>query len=470
MSMSFSAFLAIFMCGIASCVLISVVIIRYNHRHAFDNSRNRITAYVSELSEAVEINGNVLELTDYTKTELEVLAQTYGGRVFLVNSNLSVVYDSYQTKNNVKLILPGMVECLGGEEIFRADFETRSATVILPINKRSKEGAAGAFLMVYPINEEVARYHTSRRMLLLLCLCAGIIIFAIAVARAYFLVRPLHVIRSELNRINEGNVDDRLDVHNNMEASGISNSVNTLLERARETEETRRNFVSDVSHELKTPMTSMKVLSEALLLSGDNLPQTVREFLTDINTEIDRENHIISDLLALARMDKKTDTLRIERTRVNELLDVILKRVRPLAQDHEVEVVYESYRDVVAEVDGPKIVTALTNIVENAILYNRPQGSVYVTLNANMSHFFVTVQDTGFGIAEADIAHIFERFYRVDKDRSRETGGTGLGLAITKEIVVAHGGQIKAYSKENEGTTISVRIPLTRAPKSGRKA
>ena len=142
----------------------------------------------------------------------------------------------------------------------------------------------------------------------------------------------------------------------------------------------------------------------------------------------------------------------------------------PLAESKSIEVVCESYRDIYADVDEPKIITAITNIVENAIKYNRPNGSVYVTLNANMTYFFVTVRDTGFGIAESEIGHIFDRFYRVDKDRSRETGGTGLGLAITKEIINAHGGMIKVYSKINEGTTFSVRLPLAKPVKSGGKA
>ena len=244
-----------------------------------------------------------------------------------------------------------------------------------------------------------------------------------------------------------------------------------MLRQTRMTEQKRQDFISDVSHELKTPMTSMKVLSDALLMSGDDsLPPTVREFLTDINAEIDRENHIISDLLTLARMDKRTDTMRFERAHINETLDLILKRVRPLAQKKEIEVVYEGYRDVYAEVDEAKLLTAITNLVENAILYNREQGSVHVTLNANMSHFFITVQDTGYGIAEQEISHIFDRFYRVDKDRSRETGGTGLGLSITREIISAHNGQIKVYSKVDEGTTFSVRIPLTRQNRNGRNA
>jgi len=466
-SMSFSLFLAVFLCGIASCVLISFIVIHYNKRHAYDSSRNRITEFARNLSEAVALEGYKLEPDDYEKGQLDAFARTYEGRILLANRNLSIVYDSYNTKVEKNLLVPDAVACLRGESVFHADESESLATVMLPIAHRSKEGAAGVFLMSYPVKEELGHFQTGRRMILMMCLMAAIIIVAYATVCAIIFVRPLIRMKRQLDGIRTGNPDDRLDINNNRQVYDISESVNSILEHTRETEETRRNFVSDVSHELKTPMASMKVLSDSLLLSGEELPPMVREFLNDINSEIDRENHIISDLLTLARMDRRTDTMRFERTHINGLMDVILNRVRPIAEPRAVEVVYESFRNVYADVDGPKLVTALTNIVENAILYNRPQGSVYVTLNANLSYFFVTVRDTGYGIPEADIARIFERFYRVDKDRSRETGGTGLGLAITKEIIVAHDGQIKAYSKEQEGTTISVRIPLERTVKGG---
>ena len=305
---------------------------------------------------------------------------------------------------------------------------------------------------------------------MMIALCLSIIIFTLAIVLAVVFTRPLRRINRALTEIGNGKFDERVEVRSNRQVADISDSVNQILERTHEMVENRQNFVSDVSHELKTPMTSMKILADALLNSGEELPPMVHEFLTDINSEIDRENHIISDLLALARMDRKTDTIQYARTHINEILDVILNRVAPLAESKEVEVVCESYRDIYADVDEPKMITAITNIVENAILYNRPNGSVYVTLNANMTYFFVTVRDTGNGIAESEIAHIFERFYRVDKDRSRETGGTGLGLAITKDIINAHGGQIKVYSKINEGTTFSVRVPLAKPVRNGGKA
>ena len=186
-----------------------------------------------------------------------------------------------------------------------------------------------------------------------------------------------------------------------------------------------------------------------------------QEFMQDIAVEIDRENKIITDLLSLVKMDKKASDLNIAEININQLLENILKRLKPIAEAKQVELILESYRPVVAEVDEVKLSLALSNLVENGIKYNSEDGWVRVTLNADHKYFYVSVADSGIGIPEESIDRIFERFYRVDKSHSREIGGTGLGLAITRNAIVMHRGAIKVKSEEHKGTTFSVRIPLT---------
>mgnify|MGYP002230578595 FL=1 len=183
--------------------------------------------------------------------------------------------------------------------------------------------------------------------------------------------------------------------------------------------------------------------------------------MQDIAVEIDRENKIITDLLSLVKMDKKASDLNITEVNINHLLENILKRLKPIAEAKQVELILESYRPVVAEVDEVKLSLALSNLVENGIKYNTEDGWVRVTLNADHKYFYVSVADSGIGIPEESIDRIFERFYRVDKSHSREIGGTGLGLAITRNAIVMHRGAIKVKSEEHKGTTFSVRIPLT---------
>ena len=225
-------------------------------------------------------------------------------------------------------------------------------------------------------------------------------------------------------------------------------------------DESREEFVSNVSHELRTPLTSMKVLSDSLLMQEDVPNELYKEFMQDIAAEIDRENRIINDLLTLVKLDKTSGDLDVTSVSVNETIELILKRLRPIARKQDVEVIFESNRSVVAEIDEVKITLALTNLVENAIKYNKEHGFVKVILDADHQFFTVQVEDSGIGIPESSYEYIFQRFYREDKSHSKEIGGTGLGLSITRNIILMHRGPIAVSSVMGEGTTFTVKIPL----------
>ena len=199
----------------------------------------------------------------------------------------------------------------------------------------------------------------------------------------------------------------------------------------------------------------------------EDVPNAVyKEFMQDIVAEIDRENEIINDLLSLVKMDKAVAELNMTTVNINEMLEMILKRLRPIAAKRNIELVFESFRQVSAECDEVKINLAFTNLVENGIKYNVAGGWVKVSLDADHKYFYVKVADSGIGIPEEYQDPIFERFYRVDKARSRETGGTGLGLAITQNVILMHDGAVKVLSKEEEGSTFVVRIPLKHMPEN----
>ena len=226
----------------------------------------------------------------------------------------------------------------------------------------------------------------------------------------------------------------------------------------------QRQFLSDASHELKTPLTSMKVLADSLVGQQGVPEELYQEFMSDITAEIDRENKIITDLLSLVKMDKKAADVNITHMDINQLLEDILKRLRPIADRRNIDLILDCFRPVDADVDEVKFTLAISNLVENGIKYNVDDGWVRVSLDADHKYFYITVADSGMGIPEDSIERIFERFYRVDKSHSKEIGGTGLGLAITKSSIAMHHGTIKVFSKEGEGTTFSVRIPLSYIP------
>ena len=254
--------------------------------------------------------------------------------------------------------------------------------------------------------------------------------------------------------------DEEISVPDYYETVHIVDAFNQLQRRMKAFDDSRQEFVANVSHELKTPITSMKVLADSLL-TQDNVPVEIyREFMEDISAEINRENEIINDLLTLVKMDKTAADMSIQQTDINSLVEQILKRLRPIAVQHEVELIFESLRAVSANVDSVKLTLAVSNLIENAIKYNHPGGWVRIVLDADHQVFTVTVQDSGIGIEKEDLEHIYERFYRVDKSHSKEIGGTGLGLAITRSAVLMHRGSIQVESALGEGTTFTMRIPL----------
>jgi len=278
------------------------------------------------------------------------------------------------------------------------------------------------------------------------------------------LVFPLKKLAFSLRRLAEEDWQEKIDVSGNYEVETIADSVNNMLDDMRNTEQRRQEFVSNVSHELKTPLTSMKVLAESLV-GQEGVPEELyQEFLHDIRNEIDRENDIITDLLNVVRLDRKEGEMQIAQVSINELLEIVMRRLRPIAKERNVEMVFESFRNVLAEVDEVKMSLVFTNLIENAIKYNKDGGMVKVSLNSDHRYFYVRVEDNGIGIPEEAKKYIFDRFYRVDKARSRETGGTGLGLAITKSAVMMHKGNIKVSGKEGEGSVFVVRIPLNFVP------
>ena len=299
------------------------------------------------------------------------------------------------------------------------------------------------------------------RKALIIDIVMCIAIFGLAMISSKYLTRPFAKVTSAISEVKEGYTDEALSVPDYEETEHIVDAFNQVLGRMRALDESRQEFVSNVSHELKTPITSMKVLADSLLMQEEAPVELYKEFMQDITNEIERENKIINDLLSLVKLDKTNSELNISTISLNELIELTLKRLRPIARKRDIEVVFVSNRQVTAEIDEVKITLALTNLVENAIKYNIDHGNVKVTLDADNQFFTVEIADTGIGIPESAYEHIFERFYRVDKSHSREIGGTGLGLAITRNLILMHRGSVTVSSVLGEGTVFSVKIPLT---------
>ena len=306
----------------------------------------------------------------------------------------------------------------------------------------------------------LAGTHKAQRNIYIVDAILFLAIILIAVFYSLSVIKPLKELTTSIKKITDGFLGEKLTVDSYTEVEDVVDSINSMTTKLETLESSRQEFVSNVSHELKTPITSIKVLADSLLQQEDAPAELYREFLIDINAEIERENKIITDLLSLVKMDKTSGVLNITTINISELCEQILKRIKPIAAERNIELIFESYRAIMAEVDEVKLSLAINNLIENAVKYNYDNGWVRVSLNADHKFFYIKVADSGVGIPEDEQDNVFERFYRVDKARSRETGGTGLGLSITRNAILMHRGAIKIYSKEKEGTTFTVRIPL----------
>ena len=394
-------------------------------------------------------------------SKLELLSNVYDGRILLVDRDYRIIKDTYGVDEGKTLISTMVIKCFKGEEASRYNSKTQKIEMALPVKSPEVKQLQGAMLISFSSNEIAENILELEQKSLLI---TGIII-VLAVLLGYVLstvlVKPFARVTKSIEDLTDGYQNEEISVPDYTETALITDAFNKMLSRMKILDESRNEFVSNVSHELKTPLTSMKVLADSLV-GQENVPvELYQEFMQDIAAEIDRESKIITDLLTLVKLDKKASNMNIELVNINELLDMILKRLHPIAAKRNIELILEGFRPVDAEIDETKLSLAISNLVENAIKYNKDEGWVRVSLNADHKYFYVTVTDSGLGIPEESIDHIFERFYRVDKSHSTEIEGTGLGLAITRSAIMMHHGAIRVKSQVGEGTTFSVRIPLT---------
>lgn len=453
--------LVILAAGIVPSALIYVTIVRTYEARAVSmrtaEIQNQCTILSNQLHSDQYLEDGSSEVID---ASLNQLTNIYNGRVMIIDENLRIVKDTYGLDEGKTNVSENVIRCMQGKNTDYYDKKNRYIEVTSPI-KDTKSGEIEGVLLASVstdfISDSLSMLYSKGTIIYM---TAMVFVLAFAILIAERIVRPLHTIASEIEGVTEGYVDEVLHVERFSETGKISREFNKMLGRFKHLDESREEFVSNVSHELRTPLASMKVLADSLV-QAENVPvELYQEFMEDITKEIDRENDIISDLLTLVKMDKTSQDLNIKQVQVNDLMELILKRLKPIAEKKNVEVVLESFRPVTAEIDEVKLSLAISNLVENAIKYNHDGGWVHVSLNADHKFFYVKVADSGIGIPEEDQDHVFERFYRVDKSHSREIGGTGLGLAITRNAVIMHRGSIKVHSEHGEGTTFIVRIPL----------
>ena len=422
--------------------------------------QNQCTILCNQLSNSSYLDGITSEVI---KSELVQLSNIYNGRVMVIANDFRIAEDTYDMDKGKTIVSEDVIQCFQGKGTSNYDAKNKYIEVTSPILDGNTEDVTGVMLVSVSTDTIVDSLAVLDGKASIVGITIGVVILVLASLAGVVMVKPFQRITRSISAVTEGYDDNYLHENAYTETQLISDAFNKMLGRMRVLDDSRNEFVSNVSHELKTPLTSMKVLADSLLSQEDVPAELYKEFMGDLSEEIERENKIINDLLSLVKMDKTANTLNIKSENMNTLVEKILKRLRPIAATRNIEVVFESFRPVTAEVDEVKLSLAISNLVENAIKYNRENGWVHVSLNADHKYVYIEVADSGIGIPETETEHIFERFYRVDKSHSREIGGSGLGLSIARNAVVMHRGAIKVFSQPGEGTTFSVRIPINYA-------
>lgn len=448
--------------GIVPCIIATNVVSRSYKNRA-------VSLRESSVKNQCDILRANLDSEDYlnnldskvVNSELALLSNVYNGRIAIIDEDFKVVTDTYDIDIGKTSVSKEVISCLESGK-GTSQYDDRNDYIIMTFPIEVKGQVKGVMLISVSTNEIAQNARLLENRGLTVTVIASFVMLILGYILAGILVRPFMRVTHAIEDVTDGYQDEAISVPDYTETMQITTAFNQMLSRVRAMDSSRQDFVSNVSHELKTPLTSMKVLADSLN-GQDNVPvELYKEFMQDITQEIDRMNLMIQDLLTMVRLDKKAAVLNIEKTDVAWIIEAILKRLKPIADKRSITLTFEKVVPVVAEVDASKLELALSNLIENAVKYNVDNGWVRVNLDADRKYFYVVISDSGVGIPEEEQEHIYERFYRGDKSHSTEIEGTGLGLAITKSVIVLLRGVIKVNSRPGEGSTFQVRIPLVR--------
>ncbi|MBQ6542556.1 MAG: two-component sensor histidine kinase [Lachnospiraceae bacterium] len=453
-------------------VLILHLIIVNSYEYFLINQRqNEIRSRFNLIAAGLGNEDNIYNtLTDSTSGVILWYSEAYAGRVLVVDNECKVALDSYGTDVGKTVVSDAVFKAFQGISYRNYSKEAGYIESAIPIRFQEEDEPKTTGVLIFSSSVAWIKSGLNRveNTLNIVEVVLFVILVLAAVYVSWLMTRPLKRVSRNLGKFHSGHIEtSQYEFQSYTEVDDILASANVIIDKYREMEESQEEFVSNVSHELRTPLTSVKVLTDSLV-GQKNVDESVyQEFLSDISQEVDRESMMIDDLLSMARLTGTRESLNIRTVNINEMLLSLLNTLKPIALKVKVELVYESFRMVNADVDEIKLSQAVSNFIENGIKYNKEGGYVKTSLDSDHEFFYIRVEDNGAGIPEDSVGHIFERFYRVDKDRSRDTGGTGLGLAIARQIILLHDGVVKVESKLGEGTAFTLRIPLKQNQKGG---
>ncbi len=420
--------------------------------------QNEASVLASNLSGLEILTGDGVE-------RIMALLQERGlNRTLVTDPSGLILYDSAPGAENQEgqyALFQEIVLALEGQDVFQSAFHAgvfRSGAACPVVCRNVTIGAV--YLYQYDSQQGLVLLGLQDNLMRIsVVVCAAALLLSVVLSGT--MTRRISGLLSAIQILREGEYSHRLTVRGHDELTQLAEEYNQLTQRLQATDEVRRRFVSDASHELKTPLASIRLLTDSILQSGDMDAETMRDFVSDIGEEAARLNRITEKLLALTRLDSSRLAQR-ERVDLRQPAEKALKMLTPLAQSRGITFETDFQPDCVILATEDDLYQVVFNLVENAIKYNCPQGLVRVLLGREAHRVFLRVEDTGIGIPEAEREKVFDRFYRVDKARSREAGGTGLGLSIVRDTVHLHGGWIGVGPRAGGGTWFQATFPAAK--------
>lgn len=422
-------------------------------------------ARTAELQAALDeaggrLGGRLMMIDRDGKVQLDTFSQLIGSRMGL--GEVASVLTGQEAGDYGVYRLDGSGQAVnGGLFAFLRPLDTAGTWVgYLTTPLVTASGISGALLFSSPVQEMIENLYAIQDRMILYFVAAAAAALAAALVFSRVITRPIAALTRVIQRMGKGDLSARVPVRGSGELRRLAETFNTMSEKLESLDRSRNQFVSNASHELKTPLATMKIMLESVIYQPEMEKELRNEFLGDINSEIDRLNLVISDLLTLVRMDTQGMRLNRQNMDLSEILSSVVHKLAPMAEKKRQRLTLHMSGECPMYADASKLTQVVYNIIDNAIKYTQAGGSVSVSLQRTGRNVTVAVQDNGPGIPVDDQTHIFDRFYRVDKARSRETGGTGLGLSIVHQIVRLHGGEVKVESQEGKGSLFTVELPV----------
>lgn len=443
-------------------VLLSVYILGVVSQRLHDSEKVKLFAKANIVSGLITDTEEVDDATRFN------IAQTLAGssiRGIAVRTDCRAFFDTGAESDIVgKIVIREAVsKCMAeGDQAYSYNNEAGTMSVAVPITLNGKK--AGAVYLLESVVDIDATIDSIRTSLVFFAVLISILIAMLSLALSLMTIAPINNFITVAKEFSKGNFNVKAQEKGSSELREMAKALNYMSSELDNFEQNRKKFVSDVSHELKTPLATIKLICESLITTDNPAPEMIREFLGDLSDEVDRLTRLVERLLTLTKMDAGQNNAAPTPVDFVVMLNAVIRKLTPNAEAKNI-VLYSDFSVTALEpimLDYDKIWEAVYNIVDNAVKYTPEGGYVKLGLSEKGGIITVRVEDNGPGIPDGEKEHIFERFYRLDDSRARDTGGTGLGLAIAREAAVLHGGSIGVHDGEDGGSVFEITLPYVR--------